>query len=387
MVHSSTRCRKIAGLGLVAALAMTVTACTSTPAAVESSTSAPPSAVSSATPSAADLATLGDRVETQLRTYSFFEHVRAVLVEVDGELVVEKYWQTDATESRNTYSVTKSVMSTLVGIAIDEGAMPGLDADLATLLPERAGLMTPPVAAITLGQLLTMTSGLPDTWTTGMTFFESPDWVARILADGIDHPAGTFAYGDANPHLVATALARATGRSVLEYAREKLFDPVGIATQEAVDLAYTEENLPAYRAAGFAWAHDPQGVALGATDLKLTPREMLTLGRLYLNDGQIDGRRVVPSDWIRQATTTRTPAPNWSSDGGYGYYWWVTTADGMPAYAAIGYGGQLIEVIPDLGVVVVVSSDLQETGDPVPMANPGELMNSLVSRVIAPAAR
>jgi CubicO group peptidase (beta-lactamase class C family) len=85
--------------------------------------------------------------------------------------------------------------------------------------------------------------------------------------------------------------------------------------------------------------------------------------------------------------TEQTVAPVWSPDGGYGYFWWTTTADGEPAYAAIGYGGQLIEVVPNRRLIVVVSSDLQQTGDPVPMADPGELMTSLVSRVIASATR
>jgi CubicO group peptidase (beta-lactamase class C family) len=377
-------------LAVAAALLLGAAACTTEGGSPDAATTAvtppPASPALPGTPTTAEvpLATL---VETQLRTYSFFDHIRAVLVQDDGELVVEKYFDTTATVSRDAYSVTKSVTSTLVGIAVAEGLLPGLDADLATLLPDRAPAMTPEVAAVTLRQLLTMTSGLPDTSSTGMTFTDSSDWVARILAEGLDHPAGTFAYGDANSHLCAAVLARAIGGSVFDYAAEKLFEPIGIPTTDAVDLAYTVDNLPAYDAAGMAWFHDPQGVHLGATDLKLTPRDMLALGRLYLDGGQANGRRIVPADWIVEATSEHTAAPTWSVDGGYGYFWWTTTADGEPAYAAIGYGGQLIEVVPSRGLVVVVSSDLQQTGDPVPMVDPGELMTSLVSRLIAPAVR
>ncbi len=359
-----------------------VSSTTRTAADVPTVTSAPAAGTSA---TVFDVATLPALVQTQLKTYSFFDHVRAVLVQVDGEVVVEEYWQTDATASRNAFSVTKSFLSTLIGIAIGEGALPGVDTDLATLLPERAAEMTPEIAAITLRELLTMTSGLPDTFATGMTFADAPDWVARILADGVDRAPGEFAYGDANSHLAAAALARATGGSVFDYAATRLFEPLGIPTAGAPVVHYTDEGLAAYEAAGLAWPVDPQGVHAGASDLKLTPRQMLALGELYLNEGRIDDRQVVPASWVAEATSAGTPAGDVNRDAEYGYHWWITTAGDVPAYAAVGYGGQLVEVIPSLRTVVVVSSDLQVDGDPVPMVDPRELMTSLVSRVIAPA--
>ena len=114
------------------------------------------------------------------------------------------------------------------------------------------------------------------------------------------------------------------------------------------------ENLAAHEKAGFAWPVDPQGVNTGWWGLKLQPRDMVKLGQLFLADGLWEGQQVVPADWVDQATTQHVDVDD---KYGYGYQWWTGTADESVAFQAIGYGGQLIEVVPDRHLVVVTTTE------------------------------
>jgi CubicO group peptidase (beta-lactamase class C family) len=287
--------------------------------------------------------------------------LRGFIVSVDGEVVLERYAPgIEPTATTNIFSVTKSVMSTLIGIAIDEGTISGVDATLGELLPDKAATMPDAVRAVTLEQVLTMTGGFP----AEDGFLASADWVQAILTDPANRPgSGDFEYSNADAHLLSAILVQATGRPVLDYAREKLFDPVGISTRPATELVVQPgpsgnfaEVLAAYAAiTGFAWPVDPTGVAVGFSDLKITTRDLLAIGQLYLNGGRHDGRQIVPTGWVSAATTIQVETDEGFGDG-YGYLWWVGKVGGHPTYAAIGFGGQLIQVVPDLGLVVAASS-------------------------------
>ena len=157
------------------------------------------------------------------------KEVRAVLVSIDSSTKLSYYHDRKPTEQAHIYSVTKSVISILVGIAIDEGRL-RLDQTLAELLPEHLSAMTPAQQAITLKQLLTMTAGVSD----GGLDLGAEDPVGHFLAYGMSsEPGTTFGYSDGSAHLVATVLRRAIDRPILDYAREKLFDPLGIVTHPA----------------------------------------------------------------------------------------------------------------------------------------------------------
>ena len=330
---------------------------------------------------------LAQGVTQFLHGWDFGPLVRAVLVQVNGKTVLERYAGTTAAQSRSVASVTKSVVSTLVGIALAEHRIRGLDERLDQLLPKFADLMRPEVAAITLRQLLTMTAGLPDTWDADPAFLAAPDWIREILRQGNDQqPGRSFAYADAGPHLLSAVLVQATGQPVLAYARDKLFDPLGIDTTGAAQPVASPANIAVYNKASTAWPVDPQGFQTGFNLLKLTPGELLKLGQLFLDHGRWRGRQVVPASWVRDATTGQVPTDVLTPGARYGYLWWVLTVDGDPAYAAVGYGGQLIEVVPRRGLVVVVSSDyalLPNTGSPITVDDLALL--EMVATVIAPA--
>lgn len=288
-----------------------------------------------------------------------YRNRRALLVVVAGRTVLERY---DAgsmpATTYNVQSVGKSILATLVGIAVGDGTL-RLDGTLGALLPAYRSRMSPGVAAITLRQLLTMTGGLPTDYygsVFGPAVPPDVDWVGTILAAGQDAPAGRFQYSNGSSHLIAAILRRAVG-PLVDYARERLFTPLGIDTTPALTGVATPAGLAAYEAAGFAWPTDPQGVGIGGGGQKLTAADLAVLGRLWLAGGTWEGRRIVPADWLAVATAPQVAVPPLREiTFGYGYQFWTSTAGGHRTYAALGLGGQVIEVVPDLDLVVVIQS-------------------------------
>jgi CubicO group peptidase (beta-lactamase class C family) len=313
---------------------------------------------------------LATAIATEMNKYTYEGKIRAIIVQVDGRTRFEHYYSTSADQSRSSFSVTKSVMSTLVGIAIRDGRL-RLDERLDEMLPRQAPKMRPPVARVTLRQILTMTAGFPDTWNlAGKDPLDTvANWTNYILGHQDRAPGVEWHYSDYSAHLLSPILVHATGRSVLSYARAKLFDPLGIPTRPALQSPIDPANLAEYQRAHFAWPVDPQGFNLGAAWIKLRPRDMAAFGQLYLQGGQWHGKQLVPAEWIRQATTSECgraaladlPAYTYFDPQNYGYLWWVEKTDGAEAYYALGFGGQRIEVVPARHMVIVVSTDVDFT--------------------------
>ncbi len=207
--------------------------------------------------------------------------------------------------------------------------------------------------------------------------------MAAILSGGLEQPPGEgFAYASAGSHLLSAILVEATGQSVLDYARDKLFNPLGISTDPAAEPLAVEENLPVYEAASFAWPVDPQGVHLGDAFLKISAPDMAKIGQLMLAGGRWDEKQIVPAQWVTESTQAHVATGGYGVGGDdYGYHWWVTTADGHDAFVAAGFGGQLIEVVPDLDLVVVVSCTIPEG----PVRLDASSFRGLVNAVVAPA--
>ncbi len=300
-------------------------------------------------------------VEAFLETVDTHGQVRAVLVYHDGEPVLERYTGATGEDYWDLRSVTKSVMATLIGIAIDRGQIESVDRTLGDLLPSYAADLTTDVAAITLREVLTHTAGFRAEDAPGEPYWASPDWIRTILAHraAVGPGDGSFAYSNEGAHLLSAILVEATGRPVLAYARENLFEPLGIPSEPALEIVLDNAPDPAdftaYNEADFAWPVDPQGHHEGAGGLKLRPQDLATLGLLYLDGGRWEGVQVVPESWIQEATTAHVEQTGLGF--GYGYMWFTTEADGDEAYFARGYGGQLIEVVPGRDLVVVVATE------------------------------
>jgi CubicO group peptidase (beta-lactamase class C family) len=274
-----------------------------------------------------------------LRSAGQMPRLHSLLVSRNGELVVEKYFNGRGPQrAANVKSVSKSIMSALVGIAIDRGHIAGLDQPISefdgNLMSTKSGTAKD---NITVGNLLSMQSGLETT-----SFYNygawvlSDDWIDFALKQPLQVSPGTkLQYSTGNTHLLSAILTEATGKSTLEFAREVLGQPLGF------HLA--------------AWPTDPRGVYFGGNNMELTPRQMLAFGELYLNEGLHNGRRVIPGNWI---DTSFQPLAESAREEGrfYGYGWWMRDMAGVPTTFAWGYGGQFILLVPDLSLVVVTTS-------------------------------
>jgi CubicO group peptidase (beta-lactamase class C family) len=309
-----------------------------------------------------------------------YPQLRSLLVVRHGYLVYERYWHAlDAADGHNSHSVTKSITSALVGIALADHKLKSLDQTvgelLATHLPANAD---PRLRRVTVQQLLTMTSGLASDAKPGgrdellwNRMLGSRDWVAHILGRRLDtRPGASFAYSSAGSHLLSALVADVTGVSTLAYARAKLFGPLGIATDNALEQAVrrwppTPAEQQAYDQAPVAWPTDPQGYQVGFAWLRLPARDLAKFGYLCLNGGRWDRTQVVPADYMRASVQPHTKLPSSRPGDGYGYQWWTTSVDAHPSFVAVGAGGQFIQVIPDLDLVVVITSNGdQERSDP-----------------------
>ena len=269
---------------------------------------------------------------------------RSLVVERGGTVVAEEYFQGYSADSLQTvWSVTKSFTSTLVGIALDLGLLPSMDATLAELIPDSVYPLDGAKGAITLRHLLTMSAGIP--WVEGSDGSEYSQWVAapNQVAYYLDKPLASppgevFDYSDGAAHITSVVLHTATGRSALEFAREYLFHPMGITQSD--------------------WWVDKDGYCFGGLGLWLRPRDMVKLGRLFLDGGMWEGERIISEAWIDDATRVQIDAAgNGPRNEDYGHYWWIGTGGGLGAFAALGYGGQLIFVFPELDMVVATTSD------------------------------
>ncbi|MGB3387674.1 MAG: serine hydrolase [Pseudaminobacter sp.] len=266
--------------------------------------------------------------------------LQTVIVAHDGKVIAERAFRGHSTTNpTNIKSVSKSVVSALVGIAIDKGLLDGPDQLVAPLL--EADLPADPdtrMNRITIGHLLSMQAGLGST--SGGNYgawVASRDWVAAALARPFaDDPGGRMIYSTGSTHLLSAILTRKTGRSTLELAREWL------------------GPLEDFAIAG--WQRDPQGIYLGGNQMAMSPRSLLAFGELYRAGGITpNGERVLSQAWIDSSWEPRTRS-RYTGDG-YGYGWFLGRIAGEDVRYGWGYGGQMVYIVPRLDLTVVMTSD------------------------------
>jgi CubicO group peptidase (beta-lactamase class C family) len=315
--------------------------------------------------------------------------INAVLLSVDGETKITHYRNGSRPEDAlHVWSVTKSVVSALIGIAIDEKVINGLDATLLELLPRYQKYLTAEEKSVTLRQLMSMTAGFPPDDPAPFenihsVFEQRHDPIPMILRDGLDEPPGkTFVYSSRGSHLVSAVLREALvradpehPRTVLQYARQKLFDPLQIDSSGAREQHILLTDTTYDRLTRFDWATDAAGLNSACCLLRLRPADMVKFGELYLGGGIWHGKRILPAGWVEQ---TMTPSDVTS---GYGLMWWLDIDQhGHQVRIASGFAGQLIAVVPEHHLVVAIGA--VPTDD---AALAGDNMWLWVSDVIAPA--
>ena len=339
---------------IVASLLSLVVACSVQPSPGPA-TSPPPTASAN---SPAATAALGPAIDDYITHGSAsLLNIRAVLVSQRGDLLAERYYDSDAAEHVDIQSATKSVISTLVGIALTKGDLKSLDQTVGELLPQHRTAMSESSAHTTVRQLLTMTAG----WTDYNPEPAKPKLVRRILTTGPDGDPGTFAYTNLGPHLLSAILVQATGMSTLAYARRELFEPLGISSHPAYQGPIAEVDKPeVVNTNSFRWLRDPDGVHAGPFGLALTAQDMVKIGELWLNGGMWHGRRIFDAAYMNQAAINQVPELEGRTQG-YGYLWWITPLSVHQAYTAHGQWGQVITVVRDLQAVIVISSRASDT--------------------------
>lgn len=267
-----------------------------------------------------------------------------------------------AGDSVHIYSATKSVVSALFGIAIGEGLIGGVDVKVLDFFPDYAAEAGDEAKrSVAIGHLLSMTAPYVYEAEPYEAFFASPDPI-RLALDflGGGKPAGVFNYSAiGGTHLLSGIFARATGRSLREYAAEKLFGPLGIDVPRDVALRSEAEHAAAMEDRSLrGWAVDPRGLNWASWGLFLRPADMAKIGRLYAQGGSWEGRSVVPRRWIADSLRERSRCEAFGGLG-YGYLWWLL---GGGRYAALGDGGNAIYVDPAKDLVVAVAGLFDPAG-------------------------
>lgn len=289
---------------------------------------------------------------------SEFKKIGSVLIARRGQLVYEKYFDGDAATLRDTRSATKSITSLLVGLAIQDNKLPGVNARILDLLPEhRKKLQNPDPRKerITVEDLLTMSSPLEcDDWNDASRGNEErmyliEDWAQFILdlpirgrmriGEAEEKPkyGRYFSYCTGGVFILSEVLRKTTGLSTDKYAEQKLFAPLGIS--HAV------------------WVYSPRNVPQTGGGLRLSSLDLLKIAQLYLDRGKWKGEQIVSEEWVKASTT---PHVQISDQQEYGYLWWLQSfkagKTSYPAFLMSGNGGNKVLGFPTLDMAVVITS-------------------------------
>ena len=279
---------------------------------------------------------------------SQLEHIYGLLVFKNGQLIAEGYFNIGSPEQKvNIHSVTKSINSALVGIALEQGYLSSLDQKMMDFFPELADqIKDPRKKEITIRQMLQMRAGYPWEESTKELFdllyrgFRPSTLVEVPL---VRDPGTGFEYSNLTAHLLGIIVARACKTDLKSFAQEHLFSPLGIEP-------------------GF-WQQDWEGYYLGFSDLHLSATDLAKFGLLYRNEGKYKGKQIVPASWVHDSLQVYSEnawkinvGRNWR-DNGYGYQWWSVRAGDHRYNLAWGHGGQQIALLDDLNMVIVVTVD------------------------------
>ncbi len=280
-------------------------------------------------------------------------NVHSITIIRNDQMILDAYFYPyDGKTYHEIASVTKSVMTTLIGIAADQGLL-DLDDRVLSFFPDRKianrGFWK---NRITVRQLAGMTSGLAcfsaNDEQTLTEMGSAPDWVQFTLDLKVAHIPGTrFEYCSPGMHLLSAILQQATGMQTAEFARLNLFEPLGITD--------------------FLWEADPAGYSDGWAGLYLHPRDLAKIGFLMLHQGKWEDRQIVSAEWVSEATRLQKKT---GQGDNYGYGWWVPPADQFVEFAAEGRGGQYIRVIPQLNMVIVTTGGGFEWNEITPLLIP-----------------
>ena len=283
-------------------------------------------------------------------------NITGLIVLKDEQIVHEDYF--DGYNKNSTIhvaSVTKSVLSILIGIAIDKGAIKSIEQKVIEFFPEyklKRGEKT--AQLITIRNLLTMTAPYKYKYEPYTKVYSSNDWTESVLdLLGGKGKIGNFKYTTVGIHLLSSILVNATGQSIRDFSAENLFIPLKIKSPDNVSIHNREEYVSFLKGENVTgWVMDPKGINTAGWGLTLTTRDMIKVGQLYLNKGCWKGKQIVSSEWVAESIKEQS---HWG-DRRYGYLWWIINEKNSSCYMALGDGGNIIYIDPKKKLVVAISS-------------------------------
>ncbi len=302
---------------------------------------------------------VGEKLDDAVRTNEF-DNLHAVIVARGGKLVLERYYEGEDKRTRgpalgivkfgpevkhDLRSVTKSIVGLLYGVALADGKVPDLDQSLVGQFPAYEDLSADPKRArMTVRHALSMTLGTE--WDEGLPYFDprNSETAMDLVADRyryvlerpmVAEPGTQWNYNGGATAVLAHLISRGTGQPLLDYARESLFEPLGIADVE--------------------WVADSDGEPFAASGLRMRPRDLAKIGQLVLDRGTWGDSQLVPSEWLDQSFTPRARAGDVRE---YGYHWWLGKSrnNDQPWISAFGNGGQRLFIVPSHELVIVITA-------------------------------
>lgn len=287
-----------------------------------------------------------------------YRNIGGIVVRKSGKTLYENYFNGCTADSTfHVFSVTKSIISILIGIAIDKGFIKGIDQKVLDFFPDytvKRGETT--IQNITLKDMLTMTAPYKYKSEPCTEYFTSDNWVKAALdLLGGRGKIGEFRYTPLiGPDILSGILVKAAGQPVLDFATEYLFGPLGITVENNVVFHNKEEQEAYIKTKNVSgWVVDPAGVNTAGWGLALTPVDMTKIGQLYLDGGMWKDKQIVSAQWIDESTKEHSRCNR--SKLSYGYLWWIIN-DKEHAYAAMGDGGNVIYVNAEKEMVISIAS-------------------------------
>ena len=289
------------------------------------------------------------------------DNITGILIQKGDEIRYENYFNGFTAENAvHIYSVTKSVFSALIGIALEKGQIKSIEQKVLDFFPDYEVLPNEKtIQHVTIRHLLTMTAPYKYETEPYMQFFTSRNPIQDALdLLGGDKPMGVFNYSAiGGTHILSGILTQATGKNPLDFAQEQLFDTLNIRVPQSIVIRSEAEHTaimsdPKTR----GWVVDPQGNNFASWGLFLTPREMAKIGQLYLQGGAWEGKQIAPAQWVAESTREHSRAMNLGNLA-YGYLWWIIDSD---CFAALGDGGNAIYINTKKRLVVAIASRMAQ---------------------------
>ncbi|MEG0239602.1 serine hydrolase domain-containing protein [Anaerorhabdus sp.] len=283
-----------------------------------------------------------------------YDNTAGIIIKKKDKVIYEEYFdESNQDTASHLFSMTKSIVSICIGIAIDQGYIKSVDDKVLDYFPEyevKKGEKT--IQQITIRHLLTMTAPYKYIFAPYTKHFSNTDWVKSALDYlGGKKPIGNFRYTPiVGPDILTGILTKVTGKSVLDYARENLFNPLDIHVEKSIVFKDKESQMTYYKTKTISvWVSDEMGVNTCGWGLSLSARDLVKIAELYLNHGQYHNQQIVSAEWVRQSTSKQS---TWKSKNlDYGYLWWLVK-DG---YAALGDGGNVVYVNKKENMIVVIT--------------------------------